>query len=136
MTWVMGVDAVIVALAVAEHAPVAVTVTVYVPAASPVAVSWVCTGAVFQEYVYGVAFPPTTAIAEPPAPVHPAGVVVVVTPIILTVCVILAGGLHGPPLTVKVTLYEPGAEKVCVGVSVPAPSIVLLAPLPGSPKFH
>jgi hypothetical protein len=42
---------VIVAVAVFTHPLVSVTVTVYVPAAKPVAVVPVCTGVVFQLYV-------------------------------------------------------------------------------------
>jgi len=45
---------VIVTLAVLIHRLASVTVTIYVPAARPVAVAVICTGNVFHEYVYGL----------------------------------------------------------------------------------
>ena len=44
----------------------------------------------------------------------------------------VAGALQGPP-AVNETVYEPGAEKVCVAFTVVA---VFDAPLAGSPKFQ
>ena len=49
------------------------TVTTYDPAANPVAVAPVCTGVVFQLYVYGAVPPDTLTVASPlDSPKHPA----------------------------------------------------------------
>ena len=55
-------------LAVAVQLLASVTVTVYGPAISPVAVAVVCTGSVFHEYVYGPVPPAEVAVAVPVAP--------------------------------------------------------------------
>ena len=59
---------VIVAVAVAVHPFASVTVTVYVPAISPVAVGVVCTGVVFHEYVYAGVPPAGVTVAVPVVP--------------------------------------------------------------------
>jgi hypothetical protein len=57
-----------VVVAVVIHPLESVTVTVYVPAVSPVAVIVVCTGELFHEYVYGEVPPAGTAVAVPSDP--------------------------------------------------------------------
>jgi hypothetical protein len=59
---------VMIAVAVLIHPFASVTVTVYVPAAKPVAVAVVCAGLEFHAYEYGAVPPAALTVAEPVVP--------------------------------------------------------------------
>ena len=108
----------IVAVAVEEHPFASVIVTVYVPAANPVAVADVCAGEVFQLYVYGAVPPEAEAVAEPFAAPQVASIVASIlavgppeAPFMVAVRVV-----EQPPASETVTLYTPGAKLVAVAV--------------------
>ena len=63
---------------------------------------------------------------------HGRFVVLKVSPGVEITLVMVEVPLHGP-LTVRVTVYVPAEEKVCVGFWTPVP---LLVPDIGSPKFQ
>ena len=83
-----------------------VTVTVYVPALSPVAVGVVCTGVVFHEYVYGAVPPVAFTVAVPLfPPLHNTFVEPATTALSTGGCVILTDAVPVQPLeSVTVTV--------------------------------
>jgi hypothetical protein len=108
---------VIVTLAVLIHRLASVTVTIYVPAARPVAVAVVCTGNVFHEYVYGPTPPAGVAVAVPvDDPLHNTLTCVVPTVSATGWVIVTLAVLIHRLASVTVTIYVPAARPVAVAV--------------------
>jgi hypothetical protein len=93
-----------------------VTVTVYVPASSPVAVALVCAGVVLHAYVYGeVPFDAPTVALPVDSPLIRTCVVPVMLDARASGCVSVTVAVVEAPLpSVTVTVYEPAANPVAV----------------------
>jgi hypothetical protein len=104
-------------LAVPAHPLASVAVTIYEPAANPLAIEVVCTGVVFHEYVYGAVPPAATAVAEPSLPsLHITFTWVVETVTEAGSRIVTFVFAVQPLASVTVTVYGPADRPVAVAV--------------------